>query len=363
MNTTSSDSTVVTASATAGTTAGNHTVVVNNLATTSSFYSTTELASGATFTPGAITLKVGSNQPVTIPPTGTADTLTQLAQDVNNANAGVSASVITDSLGSRLSVVSNSSGAASNIAITSNSTSLAMSAPVAGVDASVTVDGLPVDSASNTVTSIPGLTLNLQNASVGENVTIGVSPDTTAATTAIQSFVTAYNAVITDINAQNTTGSTSSAVLQGDPTIRDIQQRVLSDVTASVLGNGSVSNLDSIGVSLNDDGTLSVNSTTLSNSMSSNFGQVQNLFQNATGVGSTFESDLSNLTDPTQGELALTIQGDNSTITSLGQSIFADQATLSTQQTALEAEYNTINTTLEEIPSLEAETAAQLQNA
>jgi flagellar hook-associated protein 2 len=112
-----------------------------------------------------------------------------------------------------------------------------------------------------------------------------------------------------------------------------------------------------------DDGTLSVNSTTLTNAMSTNFGQVQNLFQNSTGLGATFTSDLDNLTDPTEGEIALTVQGDTNTITSMGQTIADYQTSLAAQQTLLTAQYNTINTTLEEIPSLEAETASQLQNA
>jgi flagellar hook-associated protein 2 len=364
MSTTSSDSTVVTADATSGSQPGNHTVVVNSLATTSSYYSTNELTNASTtFTPGSITLQVGGNTPVTIPPTGTDNTLAGLVSDINNSNAGVTASVVTDSGGSRLALVSNSSGLAGNITVTANTTGLTLANPVTGQNASLVVDGIPVASASNTVTSIPGLTLNLQNANPKETVSIGVAADTDAASTAIQGFVTAYNTVIADINAQTATGSGSTAVLQGDPTMRDIQQRVLTDITASVLGNGSVSNLDSIGIAMNDDGTLTVNSSTLNNALSSNFTQVQNLFQNATGVGATFANDLTNLTDPTEGEIALTVQGDNNTITSLGQSISDDQVSLSAQQTALEAQYNLINTTLEEIPSLEAQTASQLQGA
>src|SRR5579871_754785 len=101
MTTTSSDTSVVTASAAAGSQAGNHTVVVGNLATKSSYYSS-ELASGSTtFTAGTITLKVGSGSAVTIPASGTANTLTSLAQDINNANAGITATVVTDAGGNR----------------------------------------------------------------------------------------------------------------------------------------------------------------------------------------------------------------------------------------------------------------------
>jgi hypothetical protein len=47
----------------------------------------------------------------------------------------------------------------------------------------------------------------------------------------------------------------------------------------------------------------------------------------------------------------------------MGQSIADYQTSLTAQQMLLTAEYNKINTTLEEIPSLEAQTASQLQNA
>jgi flagellar hook-associated protein 2 len=363
MNATSSDSTVATASASAGSQAGNHTVVVKNLAQTSSYYSNVPNAT-TPFTAGTITLQVGSGTAVTIPPSGTASSLTNLVQDINSANAGVTASVVTDAAGARLALVSNQSGLAGDINVTGNTVGLNMTKSVIGKDASAVVDGIPIDSASNTVTSIAGLTLNLQNANPNETVTIGVSADTSTATNAIQSFVNSYNKVIGDINAQAATGSNSSAVLVGDPTIRDIQARILTDVTASLIGNGGMSNLQSMGLEMGDDGTLTVNTTNLNSALTTNFAQVQNLFQNASGgVATTFSSDLYSLTDVTQGEIALTVKGDNNTIASLGTSIGADQISLAAQQTSLTAEYNLINTTLESIPTLEAQTAAQLQNA
>jgi flagellar hook-associated protein 2 len=307
---------------------------------------------------------VGSGTAVTIPPSGTASSLTNLVQDINSANAGVTASVVTDAAGARLALVSNQSGLAGDINVTGNTVGLNMTKSVIGKDASAVVDGIPIDSASNTVTSIAGLTLNLQNANPNETVTIGVSADTSTATSAIQSFVDSYNKVIGDINAQAATGTNSSAVLVGDPTIRDIQARILTDVTASLIGNGGMSNLQSMGLEMGDDGTLTVNTTNLNSALTTNFAQVQNLFQNASGgVATTFSSDLYSLTDVTQGEIALTVQGDNNTIASLGTSIGADQVSLAAQQISLTTEYNTINTTLESIPTLEAQTAAQLQNA
>ena len=95
------------------------------------------------------------------------NTLNGLATYINNQNLGVKASVITDSSGSRLALVSQTSGAAGEITLSNDTTGtngkgMGFTDAVDGKDASLTVDGIPIDSASNTVTGvIPGVTLTL----------------------------------------------------------------------------------------------------------------------------------------------------------------------------------------------------------
>src|SRR4029077_14327053 len=82
-------------------------------------------------------------------------------------------------------------------------TGLNFTKPVTGTNASLTIDNIPISSATNTVTgAIQGVTLNLVAANLNATVTLNVSPDATQATTAINQFVTAYNKVLGDINAQ-----------------------------------------------------------------------------------------------------------------------------------------------------------------
>jgi len=118
--------------------------------------------------------------------------LQQAASYINGGGYGVTASVVTDSQGSRLVLGSNTSGAAGNLTVSSSATNFTSTA---GVDAQLTVDGVPVDSSTNTVTgAISGVTLSLGSADPNTPVLISVQPDTTQASDAIQSFVTAYNA-------------------------------------------------------------------------------------------------------------------------------------------------------------------------
>lgn len=164
MTVSSSNSEVLSASASAGTAVGNHVITVSQLATTASWYSDTVANGSTNLTPGGFSLQVGSGAPVNITIGQGVNTLSQLATDINGQKLGVTASVVQDASGSRLAIVSNESGAANNISIT-NDTGLNFTQAEAGQDASLTVDGIPLTSSSNTVTgAVSGLTLNLLGA-------------------------------------------------------------------------------------------------------------------------------------------------------------------------------------------------------
>ena len=346
---------VLSATAGSGAAIGSHSITVSSLATTSSYYSDELATSSTTFGTGSFTLQVGSGAATTITVDDTNDTLSGLAAAINNQNLGLTANVVTDAGGARLTLVSNTSGAAGNIAISNNTTGLSFNLGSKGVDASLTVDGIPIDSSSNTVTSaIPGVTLNLLGLA-SSPVTLEVSPDTSQAATAINNFVSDYNTVISSINSQftyNTTTGTAGALL-GDSAAELVQSTLLSDVAASVTGNGAISSLASLGITMNNDGTLTVDSSQLTNALASNSQAVQNFFQTATtGFAQQFSSDLTNLTDPTKGAIAVDLNGINSSVSSLQSEISDFQANLATEQQTLTTYYSNINATLQELPSL-----------
>ena len=165
----SSDTNVLTlTAATSSAVAGTHTVEVANLAQTSSGYLDAVTNASDTLS-GSISIGVNGGSPDVIQITSSNDTLSTLASAINSAGIGVTASVLTDSLGSRLSLVSGTSGANGNLDVTSsildagnNNTALNYNPTTPGKDASLTVDGIPLSSASNTVTNlIPGITFQL----------------------------------------------------------------------------------------------------------------------------------------------------------------------------------------------------------
>ena len=168
--------------------------------------STTPLAAGT------FTIQVGSQPATTITIDDTNNTLDGLAAAITNANMGVTASVVNDSNGARLAIVSNTSGAASDLTVNNAGSGLSFTKGATGTDASLTVDGVPISSASNTIANtVAGLTLNLVGAAPNTQVQIAVSPDTDKVTQAVKDFVTAYNTIIQDLTSQFTFNTTTSS--------------------------------------------------------------------------------------------------------------------------------------------------------
>ena len=361
----SSDPAIVSASASSAAAAGTHSVIVSKLATTSSSYSG-YISSGTSLGGQQITVRYGSDpanplstDTINIPSGDT--TLQQAAGYINDGNYGVSASVVTDTQGSRLVLVSKTSGAAGNLTVTSPATAFQNSA---GVDAQLSVDGVPVDSGSNTVTgAIPGVTLSLGSASPDTPVLISVQPDTTQAGEALTSFVNAYNAVIGSINDQYTLNSSGrEGVLAGDSMLRSLQSILLSMAATSVSGAGQYINLQSMGIEMQNDGTLQINSANLSKALSSNFSDVQTFFQSPTGWGQSAGTQLLHLTDPTLGPVFADITGLNLTSKSLGDQINNFEVRMATVQNQLTTQYQNLNTLLQQYPLLLQQVAGQLSS-
>jgi len=249
--------------ATSSATAGTHTVVVQNLAQTSSGY-LDAITNSSDALAGSVSIQVGNGTtenivigaaPSTLAAntiyTGAgANTLSDLASAINSANLGVSANVLTDANGSRLSLVSGTSGSAGQQTVTSNLTdanadttknptgALNYNATVTGLNANLTIDGVPLTSASNTVTNlIPGVTFQLLAPSATESdgnqapVQVVIGNDNTGVESTVNQFISDYNSLISAVNAQE--GNTSSGTpepLFGSPTLSLLQNELLNSV-------------------------------------------------------------------------------------------------------------------------------------
>jgi flagellar hook-associated protein 2 len=370
---TSSNSGVVSGTAGSTATAGSHTITVGALSTTSSYYSD-EVPTSSTALTGNFSISVGGGTAVSVP-VDAADnttTLSGLASYINaNSTLGVTATVVQDANGARLALVSKTSGAPGNLNVTGNlsyqdssgNTQTAnFNQGVKGTNASLTVDGIPVSSTSNTVSNaISGVTLALNGTSTTPT-TLSVTADTSQIASAINTFVNAYNTVTTEINNQfKVTSSNAGGPLESDDSLRQVQSMLLNSVSYSMTGNNGIVNLASMGINMNDDGTLSMDSNTLSAALATNASAVQNFFQNATsGFAQQMNTAIQAINMPSTGILSLDSQGITNTYQDLAQQIGDLQAALTTQQQTLTSVYSQVNTTLQELPLLENQMSQQL---
>jgi flagellar hook-associated protein 2 len=244
-------------------TAGTHTVVVNNLAQTSSGY-LDSITNASDALAGSMTIQLGNGTTENIvigaatnPPaantiyTGSGkDTLADVTSAINSANLGLTANVLADSSGSQLSLVSGTSGAAGKLTVVSSLTdpnnvtgtntagTLNYNLGVNAQDASLTIDGVPLTSASNTVANlIPGVTFQLlapspvESGTTLEPVQVVIANDNSGVESTVNQFVTDYNSLISAVNTQE--GNTSSGTpepLFGSPTLSLLQQQLLGSL-------------------------------------------------------------------------------------------------------------------------------------
>jgi len=346
---TSSDSTKVTAQATGATSPASYTISnITFIAGTASESSVSGYADSTTAqvsSTGILKLVVGSNS-YTINLTPQTNNLSGLENAINNLNAGVTASILTTGTGSNpnyLSISANATGAttlqlfddptgADKNLLTDNNQ---------GSDAVFHLNGVPVTNSSNTINNvIPGLTFTIvAPTSPNQNVTLSLSSDGTQLASAVQTFVSAYNALNQQVLGQE---GPAAGPLAGDFLVRQMQQDLQSLTTYS--GNASIKSLSDLGISIDSAGKMSVDPTVISSFSSSQLSDAFNFFGSATTGFGALAGQFNELTDPVSGLITIQdqsytsndqhLQGQISTLTTQIQTM---QATLSQQLAAADA--------------------------
>lgn len=354
---TAADTTILNATADSTASVGAYDITVTTMAASQKLISnatTLPLTDSNTTTVGTGTLTLASGTSsfaVTID--GTNNTLDGIASAINSntSNFGVTASVVFDGTNYRLMVNPNNTGVANAMTIavvdtgdSNNTDTLGLSRlsytagaynltqSQAAVDAALTVNNVAVTSASNAVANvINGVTLNLTK--VG-TTTLTVASDTSAITEKVNSFISAYNKLNTDIKSMHQKGG----ALESDNSVLTLQSR-LSAVfnTPATITGGAYSYLAQVGVTLQKDGSLALDGTTFSSALSSDFNSVVSLFSDTTeGFAQRFNTEASNLLQ-TDGVLAATTDGITASISRLN----AQQDQMQTRLTMTELRFRT----------------------
>jgi flagellar hook-associated protein 2 len=328
-------------------------------------------SSSATLGTGTMNISAGGST-LSIP-VGASDTLSSIAAAINASTSipGLTASVVTGSSGSQLVLKSTTTGTANpiNVAVTGDSntgdnlnslgvvanqvsnisatgassiTSGSAANPwtqtTAAEDTQYTIDGTAGTSSTDVITAIQGVTIDATAAAIGSPAgtpqTLSVATNTTGASTAITGFVALYNTLITTYGQVAGFDSTQAAGSQGGPllgnsTLNTIQNTLANIISSGVKNGNSTISLASIGITMNQDGTLTANTTasktttTLADALSTNLSGVAALFNTTTGIGAQLNNTLTSFL-ATSGPLANSMAA-----------VTADQASIATQQATL----------------------------
>ncbi len=253
------------------------------------------VANGAQLGTGTLTISLGEwqngslvtntvdGQPATVSVqiTDQDDSLAKIAAKINQANAGVTATVLRDHTGERLSLQSNATGANAGFSVAVSQTTgtgleqfaydgtdaavgaAGMSRSREAIDTLATINGLEMRSRNNTFTDVAeGVDLTVAKAMANGDapVRITIKNDTATAKAALKNLVDSYNAlsgalkVMTAYDKETKTAGT----LQGDSTANNLQSALRRMLSGPGGEGGAFRSLSQIGLAFQSDGSLKI---------------------------------------------------------------------------------------------------------
>ncbi len=352
-----SDPTLAKVSATSSAVVGSHSLEIQTLAQSqklkSANFETTSTAIGSgtltiqfgTYNGGAFTLNTDkAAQSIVI--SSNNSSLSGIRDAINQADAGVTASIVNDGSGNRLVIASKDTGVSNALKITAidsdgnNSDNVGLSQliydasmgsasnlveTVAATNANFIIDGISISKASNKISdAVEGVTIDLLKTNSGTTTTLSLAQDTASTQSAITSFIKSFNDLNkTIVNLSKYDATTKQAsVLTGDSTVRSIQTSLRNELSNPLTSaGGGLSLLSEIGVSFQADGTLSLDQTKLSKILSDPTKDVSTLFAS---IGKTTDSQVSFIgatSDTLNGRYSLDITQMATQGTALGDSV------------------------------------------
>jgi len=257
----------------------------------------------------------------------TDSSLEGIRDSINDADIGVTASLIYDGTNYRLAISSDDTGADNSLQITVsdddgdsedasglsllafNATANHLEQNEAAKNAALTLNGIAITSNSNSVTdAIDNVTINLKSTGTAE---LAVDIDTAQVKTAVTQFVASYNAFIGSVN-QLTAFDPDTRVageLNGDGITRSITsniQRIISSPVGNLGDDFTI--LAEAGITTDPEtGRLLINDNTLDQQLDQNFDKFISLFAAFGETADAQTSFISSSSDTVVGDYAVNI--------------------------------------------------------
>lgn len=323
LSSSSSDSSVATASTSTGASSATYKLEDVVLAQAQQLRrAETTLTIPASGTDGTLTIQLGSGTSFDVDVSGGA-TLSDIATAINQEKADVTASVINDGTTNHLVLSAKNTGASNTISVQGSAGWESFNTPDVSwieqqeaVSASVKINGLPVTSETNTISSaVQGVSFTLLKGSVAGSTISITENKTNNLTEGLNSFIKAFNtATLTmrELGAYDPATKVAGA-LQGEGSLRNAQTQVRSLLETSLGGESAIQRLSDLGITTQTDGTLKLDVSKLNKAISDDFDSATKL---AEKIGNAFNNGLNNIVGTT-GSLNGASQGLDEMVKSL----------------------------------------------
>jgi flagellar hook-associated protein 2 len=319
---------------------------------------------------GSLTLQVGSNTAQTIQigaaPSSPApntiytgsgvNTLAGLVAAINSANIGVTAAVTTSQGESTLTFTSQTEGTSGALTVTSGLSTVtptALTYSDTGGYTDATPDSGNLGAVASATDTLSGsLTIQVGGGNA-QTVTLDSSNDTLSGLMTAINGLSGVSAALNEAGTGLTLTSTSDGAA-GALTVTSNLADTTNPTTTALNYNTSsdIGSLTALGVSVNNDGTLTFDADSLDSVLNTDFSSVSGFFQNANSWGQTFSNMLTNAgTGSATGILSLASSSNSNIESTLNAEISKEQSYISAQQTSLTAELNSANEIMQQLPT------------
>lgn len=225
-----------------------------------------------------------------------------------------------------------------------------------------TIDGLKLESASNTVENvIPDVSFTLKGKTEEDKpLTVTVGQDTKGVKDQLKKFVDSYNEfmeVSNKLTAVTKVGDDKAPVvggLVGDSTVRNLVNGMRNELS-NVSGNGDIRVLADLGITTQKDGTLKIDDKKLDAALETNFDSVGQFFAGDNGLMSRMDNRIGGYTgkDGIIGSRQQSLDATRSDITKQKEKLTARagqiEARLLKQFNAMDALVGQLNTTSQQL--------------
>ena len=295
--------------------------------------------------------------------------LVGLRDAINGLGLGVTASILTTGTGATPNYLSLSAGATGATTLTlkdlptdpSGTATSLITNTNQGSDAKFDLNNVAVQKASNSVNDvIPGMTFTLQSTtSANQSVQLSTSSDGTQLTTDLQSFVTNYNALVDQVNAQV---GQSAGLLSGDFMIHTLSDDMRQLSAYQNTGSGTVQSIADLGLTFDTTGKLSLDTSVVSGMSDSQLKDAVSFLGSSTSGFGNFTNTFSQLSDPTSGFILQEENGLDQENSKIADQVSTLNDRISVMQTALTAKLQQADALVAELDNTQTNVNASLQS-